>query len=93
MPPQDRGHSPYPPHHQPYHPGESASYYGSAPAPHQQGYHHGPGGPEGEKGLGSTVLGGAAGGYAGHKMGGGMMGTAGGAVLGAVGMNMASHEM
>lgn len=92
MPPQDRGHSPYPPQQQ-YQGGESASYYGSAPAPSQQGYPPGPGGPEGEKGLGSTLLGGAAGGFAGHKMGGGFLGSAGGAVLGAVGMNMASHEM
>lgn len=91
MPPQDRGHSPYPPQHS-YPQGESASYYGS-PAPYQQGYPPGPGGPEGEKGLGSTLLGGATGGFAGHKMGGGFMGTAGGAVLGAVGANMVSHEM
>lgn len=93
MPTQDRGHSPYPPQQQYQQGGESASYYGATPPAHQQGYAPGPGGPEGEKGLGSTLLGGAAGGFAGHKLGGGFMGTAGGAVLGAVGMNMATHEM
>lgn len=63
------------------------------PSQPQPGYPTGPGGPEGDKGLGSTLLGGAAGGFAGHKLGGGFLGTAGGAVLGAVGMNMATHEM
>lgn len=50
-----------------------------------------PNDPEGERGLGSTIIGGAAGGYAGHKLGNGKLATAGGAVLGAVGANMASH--
>lgn len=96
MPPQDRGHSPYPPqqgHEQYQQGGASASYYGAGAPQHQQGYAPGPGGPEGDRGLGSTLLGGAAGGFAGHKMGGGFLGTAGGAVLGAVGMNMATHEV
>ncbi|KAJ5103600.1 hypothetical protein N7532_004129 [Penicillium argentinense] len=48
--------------------------------------------PEGEKGLGSTVFGGAAGGFMGHKVGGGW-GTAAGPALGAMGMNMATHKM
>ncbi|KAJ5348705.1 uncharacterized protein N7506_001958 [Penicillium brevicompactum] len=47
---------------------------------------------EDERGLGSTVTGGAAGGYAAHQMGGGKLATAGGALLGAVGMNMATHK-
>ncbi|KAJ5974316.1 hypothetical protein N7481_011526 [Penicillium waksmanii] len=94
-PPQDRGHSPYPPqqHQQQYPPqGASASYYGNAPPQGQYGNAPGPGGPEGEKGLGSTLVGGAAGGFAGHKLGGGFLGSAAGAAIGAVGMNMATHE-
>jgi predicted lipid-binding transport protein (Tim44 family) len=91
MPSQERGHSPYPPQ-QHQQGGQNASYYGEAP-PQQQGYASGPGGPEGERGLGSTLLGGAAGGFAGHKMGGGFMGSAGGAILGAVGANIASHAV
>ncbi|KAJ5088896.1 hypothetical protein N7456_012512 [Penicillium angulare] len=75
-------------------PGEASSYYGTgAPPSAQAGYGPGPAGPEGDRGLGSTLAGGAVGGFAGHKMGGGFLGTAGGAVLGAVGMNMATHEM
>ncbi|KAJ5945930.1 hypothetical protein N7454_002769 [Penicillium verhagenii] len=93
--PQDRGYAPYPPAQQQAG-GENSSYYGSAPHG-QASYATGPGpaGPqgEGERGLGSTLIGGAAGGFAGHKMQGGFLGTAGGAVLGAVGMNMATHEM
>lgn len=77
--------SPYESHQQ-Y--GENASYYhdnGAFPGAEE--------GPENEKGLGSTVAGGAAGGYAAHHMGGGKLATAGGAVLGAVGMNMVSHKL
>ncbi|KAJ5345697.1 hypothetical protein N7452_003701 [Penicillium brevicompactum] len=48
--------------------GENASYYGTVPQD-QYGNPVGPGGPEDDKGLGSTVVGGAAGGYAGHKLG------------------------
>ncbi|KAJ5557296.1 hypothetical protein N7494_001211 [Penicillium frequentans] len=76
--------------------GENASYYTAVPQDQANGVNTGPSvGPEGEgeRGLGSTLLGGAAGGYAGHKMQGGFLGTAGGAVLGAVGMNMVSHEI
>lgn len=72
--------------------GENASYYGTPPVD-QYGNPIGPGGPQDEKGLGSTVVGGAAGGYAGHKLGGGFLGTTAGAVLGAIGMNAATHEV
>lgn len=67
--------------------GENASYYSGAPM-NESGE-----GPDGEKGVGSTVVGGAAGGYAAHHMGGGKMGTVAGAALGAVGMNMATHAL
>ncbi|KAI9039338.1 uncharacterized protein KD926_009481 [Aspergillus affinis] len=50
-------------------------------------------GQGGEKGLGSTVIGGAAGGYVAHQMGGGKLATTGGAVLGAVGINMVNHKL
>ncbi|KAJ5663037.1 hypothetical protein N7507_003768 [Penicillium longicatenatum] len=76
--------------------GENASYYAGIPQDQVNGVGTVPGvGPErdGERGLGSTFIGGAAGGYAGHKMHGGFLGTAGGADLGAAGMNMVSHEM
>lgn len=85
------GTSPYPPQqNMPL--GENASYYGTVPQD-QYGNPVGPGGPEDEKGLGSTVVGGAAGGYAGHKLGGGLLGSAAGAVLGAIGMNAATHQV
>lgn len=89
--------SPYPPQ-QPYAPapvGENASYYGTAPVD-QNGHPIGPTGPNGppdEKGAGSTVVGGAAGGYAGHKLEGGLLGSVAGALVGAMGMNAATHEM
>ncbi|KAK1147371.1 hypothetical protein N8T08_001452 [Aspergillus melleus] len=79
---QDRSGSPYPPV------GESASYYDGSSFSQQQSH-----GQEGEKGLGSTVIGGAAGGYVAHQMGGGKLAIAGGAVLGAVGMNMVNHKL
>lgn len=83
----------------PYHPqyqyqgvGENASYYNEAPS---QYYHNNPatGEQNGERGLGSTVLGGLAGGYVANQMGAGSMGTAGGAILGATGMNMATNML
>ena len=46
--------------------GANASYYDGESYPGQNDNV-----PDGEKGLGSTVVGGAAGGYMGHKMGGG----------------------
>ncbi|PYH90930.1 hypothetical protein BO71DRAFT_443534 [Aspergillus ellipticus CBS 707.79] len=89
---QERGPSPYPPQEPYQRVGENASYYGDFP-PSQQGYAPGQEGPEGERGLSSTVVGGAAGGYAAHHMGGGKMATAGAAVLGAAGMNMVTRHM
>lgn len=91
----DRGHSPYPPQQHQYsqpHGGENSSYYGGhqgGHAPHQ-GHTPVPAGAEGERGLGSTLLGGTAGGFLGHKMAGGALGTVGGAVVGAVGANAAN---
>ncbi|KAJ5736377.1 uncharacterized protein N7483_001502 [Penicillium malachiteum] len=44
-----------------------------------------------ERGLGSTLIGGAGGAYVGHQMGGGALATAGGAVIGAIGANAVTH--
>ncbi|KAJ5567913.1 hypothetical protein N7450_010399 [Penicillium hetheringtonii] len=73
--------------------GENASYYGTVPSYDQYGRVVGTTGPEDERGLGSTLVGGAAGGYAGHKLGGGFLGSAAGALIGAVGMNAATHQV
>lgn len=52
-----------------------------------------PGGPvEGDRGLGSTLIGGAGGAFLGNKMGGGTLGTLGGLVAGAIGANMLSDK-
>ena len=69
---------------------------------HQQGYgqqqgQYGqtgvPGDPaDGERGLGSTLIGGAGGAFLGNKMGGGALGTIGGLIAGAVGANMLSDK-
>ncbi|KAJ5675641.1 hypothetical protein N7462_008538 [Penicillium macrosclerotiorum] len=77
-------HSPSPyAHQQPPLYGENASYYHDA-LPSDQ-LPPGAEDPNGEKGIGSTVVGGAAGGYAAHQMsGGGKLATVGGALLGAV---------
>ncbi|KAJ5579498.1 uncharacterized protein N7459_005483 [Penicillium hispanicum] len=85
--PQDRSHSAYQPT------GENASYYNSAPMSTQQGYAATAEVPEEARGLGSTLVGGAAGGFVANQMGGGPLATAGGAVLGAAGMNMATNSM
>ena len=74
-------------------PGENASYYQYTPPHDGADSSHTSENRDGEKGLGSTIAGGAAGGYAAHQMGGGKLATAGGALLGAVGMNMATHKM
>lgn len=41
-----------------------------------------------ERGLGATLLGGGAGAYLGHAAGGGVLGTLGGVLAGAVGANV-----
>ncbi|OQD69313.1 hypothetical protein PENPOL_c002G03116 [Penicillium polonicum] len=87
-------HTPTPP---PYEfqqqPGENASYYQHTPPYDGADSSHTSENRDSERGLGSTVTGGAAGGYAAHQMGGGKLATAGGALLGAVGMNMATHKI
>ncbi|KAE8419510.1 hypothetical protein BDV36DRAFT_294104 [Aspergillus pseudocaelatus] len=52
---------------------------------------------EGEKGLGSTIVGGAGGAFVGHEVGKksehGILGTIGGAIAGAIAANIASHAV
>jgi len=43
---------------------------------------------DGERGLGSTLIGSAGGAFVGHKLGGGPLGTIGGLVAGAIGANV-----
>ncbi|KAJ5967705.1 hypothetical protein N7501_003953 [Penicillium viridicatum] len=85
-------HSHTPPPYEFQQQGENASYYQHTPYDGADSSHTSEN-RDGERGLGSTVTGGVAGGYAAHQMGGGKLATAGGALLGAVGMNMATHKM
>ncbi|KAI1404985.1 hypothetical protein F4819DRAFT_48544 [Hypoxylon fuscum] len=50
-------------------------------------------GEEGEKGLGATLIGGGAGGFLGHKLGKGKLGTVLGSAVGAVAANMIEHRL
>ena len=77
------GHSPTPPFYglQQQH-GPKASYYAYNLATDGVDPRYASEQPDGEKGLGSIVAGGAAGGFAAHQMGGGKMATTGGALLG-----------
>ncbi|KAK6811501.1 hypothetical protein RU639_012693 [Aspergillus parasiticus] len=58
---------------------------------------YGPNGEEGEKGLGSTLVGGAGGAFVGHEVGKksdhGVLGTIGGAIAGAFAANLASNAV
>jgi hypothetical protein len=49
-------------------------------------------GPNGERGLGATVLGGGAGAFLGHKMNKGALGTIGGLAIGAIAANAFEHH-
>jgi hypothetical protein len=104
----NRSHSPYPPpqqHLQGYqdpHQQQQQHGYGDqqqgygAPQPaygQQHGQPGAPGGPaEGDRGLGSTLIGGASGAFLGNKLGGGALGTIGGLVAGAIGANVLSDK-
>ncbi|OOF94854.1 hypothetical protein ASPCADRAFT_406701 [Aspergillus carbonarius ITEM 5010] len=81
--PMNYDHNSSPPQSQ-YQQGESASYYNTPPEPPVTTP------PEGEKGLVSTVAGAAGGGILGHKLGGGVLSAAGGALAGVAGMKIAS---
>jgi hypothetical protein len=54
----------------------------------------GPGGnvgPDGERGLGATLVGGGGAAWAAHKAGGGLIGSAAAGVAGAIGANVIEH--
>ncbi|KJZ79474.1 hypothetical protein HIM_00943 [Hirsutella minnesotensis 3608] len=62
----------------------------------QQHYAHGalpPSGQDGERGLGASIIGGGAAGWAMHKAGGGFLGSLGAAAAGAVGANAIEHAI
>ncbi|CAH0058129.1 unnamed protein product [Clonostachys solani] len=88
------GNSPYshgqggyiPPYHQ------QADYY-RAPAPNQYNGHQETLGPDGERGLGATVVGGGAAGWAAHKAGSGMLGSLASAAAGAIGANVLENKL
>ncbi|KHN99350.1 heme oxygenase-like, multi-helical [Metarhizium album ARSEF 1941] len=90
----NRGHSPQP--SQQYgQPGGAAADYaaGATQGGHGQAgqYAAGPAGPDGERGLGATLVGGGGAAWAAHKAGGGFLGTAGAAIAGAIGANVLEH--
>lgn len=104
---QARDHSPYPPaqYNAPPHGDAYGGQYGQqgyGQQPPQQyggGYDANPhggapgaGGPEGERGLGATLVGGAGGAFVGHKLGGGALGTVGGLIAGAIGANVLENH-
>ncbi|KAL1980441.1 hypothetical protein VTN96DRAFT_4167 [Rasamsonia emersonii] len=83
-PPDTRGYSPSPsPHPQPpqYDP-NNPQHQQPPPPPAGESAPADPNAPEGERGLGSSLLGGAAGYYIGHKHNHGLLGAVGGALLG-----------
>jgi hypothetical protein len=91
----NRSHSPYPPaqpQQQGY--GQPQGYGGQQHGQPGYGDHAGaPGGAaEGDRGLGSTLIGGAGGAFLGNKLGGGALGTIGGLIAGAVGANVLSDK-
>ncbi|CAG9940392.1 unnamed protein product [Clonostachys rosea f. rosea IK726] len=88
------GNSPYshgqggyiPPYHQ------QADYY-RAPAPGFYQAQNEMVGAEGERGLGATVVGGGAAGWAAHKAGSGMFGSLASAAAGAIGANFLENKL
>ncbi|KAI9696744.1 MAG: hypothetical protein M1836_005106 [Candelina mexicana] len=99
-PPQG-GYGPYPTGPGPAPTGAAEGYYGPGGRHGQgdryddkdryddRGHSGGPpgGAGEGERGLGATLVGAAGGGFLGHELGGGALGTIGGAIAGVVGAN------
>ncbi|CAI6099100.1 hypothetical protein V2G26_012582 [Clonostachys chloroleuca] len=74
----------------PYH--DQADYSRSA----NHSYYHGQNemtGPDGERGLGATVVGGGAAGWAAHKSGSGMLGSLASAAAGAIGANFLEDKL
>ncbi|KAF4629923.1 hypothetical protein G7Y89_g8224 [Cudoniella acicularis] len=78
-PPYPSSHSPQPQY------GDNRASAPSQPGQEQVG-------PNGERGLGATLLGGGAGAFVGHEAGGGALGTILGTVVGAIGANALEHH-
>ncbi|KAI1453874.1 hypothetical protein F4805DRAFT_356241 [Annulohypoxylon moriforme] len=78
------------PHARPH----SADPYSTGQAPYDRDPNRAPGqeGEDGERGLGATLIGGGAGGFLGHKLGKGKLGTMLGSAVGAVAANMIEHK-
>ncbi|KAI0880559.1 uncharacterized protein GGS22DRAFT_174694 [Annulohypoxylon maeteangense] len=72
----------------------SADPYSTAQTPYDNNPNRAPGqeGEDGERGLGATLIGGGAGGFLGHKLGKGKLGTMLGSAVGAVAANMIEHK-
>jgi hypothetical protein len=80
QPDAQRGYDPQQqPPYDPNQPQSGHPTYGNAADPNAPSD---PNAPEGERGLGSSLLGGAAGAYFGHKKGHGVLGAIGGAIAG-----------
>lgn len=82
-------------HQQQYGQQHQQQQYGGQPGYDQQQYPGGgpPGaeGPEGERGIAATLIGGGAAGFAAHKVGGGKLASVGAAAVGAIGANLIEH--
>ncbi|KJK84483.1 hypothetical protein H634G_00004 [Metarhizium anisopliae BRIP 53293] len=96
----NRGHSPQPSQQYGQSGGAAADYAAGAPQGQYATGPTGPGGPggpegavgpDGERGLGATLVGGGGAAWAAHKAGGGFLGTAGAAIAGAIGANVLEH--
>lgn len=74
---------------QSYNQQQGGPYGGSSAYP---GGDQGQPGPDGERGLGATLVGGGAAGWAAHKAGGGLLSSLAGAAAGAIGANLIEHK-
>merc|ERR1712000_346866 len=74
---------------QSYNQQQGGPYGGSSAYP---GGDQGQAGPDGERGLGATLVGGGAAGWAAHKAGGGLLSSLAGAAAGAIGANLIEHK-
>ncbi|KAI1073407.1 hypothetical protein F5B20DRAFT_587287 [Whalleya microplaca] len=76
------------------HSADPYGYESAAASERGRGPYAGPGeGQDGERGLGATLIGGGAGGFLGHKLGKGKLGTVLGGTVGAIAANMIEHKL
>lgn len=81
----NRGASPQPPAYGGQYDQQQQHNYGGGQYAGQQG-------PDGERGLGATLVGGGVGAFAAKKSGSGMLGALGAAAAGAIGANIIEHK-